>query len=121
MQERNETGRKCELQHSVAMGVWQGSTLSSATFCLTFWGKMRDLWDRKNTEEQRMGFISYADDFLISAQGDEANHLRAETSRALREVALVTDQTKMCYTQQEKNGWSHESLSQKENVVFCGS
>ena len=36
MQERGDTGRMCELHYSVAMGVWQGSTLSSATFCLTF-------------------------------------------------------------------------------------
>ena len=34
---RKEARTEAELHHSVAKGVWQGSTLSSAAFCLTFW------------------------------------------------------------------------------------
>ena len=36
VQERDGCGRKNELHYSVAKGVWQGSTLSSATLCVTF-------------------------------------------------------------------------------------
>ena len=55
---------------------------------------MRDLLDRMNAERPRMGFISYADAFLINADENEANNLRAETSRNLSDIGLVIDQTK---------------------------
>ena len=41
IQERGENGRKCELALQCSEGCLAGSTLSSATFCLTFWSKMR--------------------------------------------------------------------------------
>ena len=36
-QERDGNGRRCELHYGVAVRVWQGSTVSSATCCVTFW------------------------------------------------------------------------------------
>ena len=63
IQERGENGKRCELHYSVAKGVWQGSTLSSATFCLTFWeqdvrsdgtGKQRGTCDGDNRERGRL-------------------------------------------------------------------
>ena len=40
MQERDGHGKKTQFHDSCAMGVWQGSTLSSASFSLTFWSKI---------------------------------------------------------------------------------
>ena len=40
MQERDGHGKKTQFHDSCAMGVWQGSTLSSASFSLTFWSKV---------------------------------------------------------------------------------
>ena len=48
IQDRDGNGKKSELHCSVAKGVWQGSTLSSATFCLTVRGKMQELLERTN-------------------------------------------------------------------------
>ena len=71
--------------------VWQGSTLSGATFCLTSWSKMKELLDRVNLERIVMGFISYADDIAVSADDDEANDLWDE---ALKEIDREIDQSK---------------------------
>ena len=40
MQERDGHGKKTQFHDSCAMGVWQGSTLSSASLSLTFWSKI---------------------------------------------------------------------------------
>ena len=40
MQERDGHGKKTQFHDSCAMGVWQRSTLSSASFSLTFWSKI---------------------------------------------------------------------------------
>ena len=66
-QERGENGKKCELHYSAAKGVWQGSTLSSATFCLTFWSKMSEVMAQANREAPAMGTIAYADDFIVNS------------------------------------------------------
>ena len=116
-QERDGNGRKCSHHNSVAMGVWQGSTLSSATFCVTLWSKMRELLDLTNAERPAMGFISYADDFMISADKDEPDNLWDETIKALEEVGLVIDQTRSCHTRQERTEWNHREPSFKENAV----
>ena len=72
IQERDGNGNKSELHYSVVKGVWQGSTLSSATFCWTLWSKMPELLERTNSVRPVMGFISYADDFAVSSDDDEA-------------------------------------------------
>ena len=46
IQERDGSGKNSDLHYSVAKGVWEVSTLSSATSCLTFW--MQELLDRAN-------------------------------------------------------------------------
>ena len=78
IQERDESGKKSELQHSVATGVWQGSTLSRATLCLTLWSKMKEVLCRVNSGKLVMGFVSYADDRAVSADSDDANDLGEE-------------------------------------------
>ena len=75
IQERNGNGKKSELHNSVAKGVWQGSMLSSATFCLTFWRKMQELLERAHSVRLVMGFISYADDVTVGSDDDEADRL----------------------------------------------
>ena len=55
LQERGENGKKCDLHCSVAKGVWQASTFSSATFCLTFWSKMSEVMEQANREGPVMG------------------------------------------------------------------
>ena len=54
IQERGENGRSTELHYSVAKGVWQGSTLSSAAFCLTFWSKLKEVMARMNCDRPIM-------------------------------------------------------------------
>ena len=81
MQERRGKEKKSEL-HSVAKGVRHGSTLSSATFCLTFWSKMQEL-----LFQPVMG--SYADDVTVSSDDDEADSLWDETAEALKETRYV--------------------------------
>ena len=74
IQERGGNGKMSELHSSVGKGVWQGSTLSSATFCLTFRSKMQDLcWNKQSQSD--LGFILDADDFTISFDDDEADRL----------------------------------------------
>ena len=83
IQERGENGKKCELHYSVAKGVWQGSTLSSATFCLTFWSKMSEVTEQANREGPVMRTIAYADDFIVSSEGGKADCVWDETTGAL--------------------------------------
>ena len=54
-----------------------------------------------------MGFISRADDFAVSADDKEADRLRGNTGEALKEIGLEIDQSKSCYTRQEKTEWNH--------------
>ena len=75
IQERNGNGKKSEHHYSVAKGVWQGSTLSSATFCLTLWSKTQELLERANSVRLVMGFISCADDLAVGSDDDEADRL----------------------------------------------
>ena len=86
LQERGENGRKCELHYGVVKGVWQGSTLSSAAFCLTFWSKMADVMARANRERPVMGLISYVDDFIVSSEGGKADCVVCGTRRQAHSV-----------------------------------
>ena len=121
IQERGENGRKCELHCSVTKGVWQGSTLSSATFCLTFWSKMSEVMEQANREGPVMGIIAYADDFLVSPEGGKADNVWDETTGALGEIGLEIDQTKSCYTTKATTGWNHKTLAFKKEVVVLGT
>ena len=117
IQERNGNGKKSELHNSVAKGVWQGSTLSSATFCLTFSRKMQELLERAHSARLVMGFISYADDVT----DDEADRLRDETGEALKEIGLEIDPSKSCCTRQEKTEWNHKTFSFKDKTLLLGT
>ena len=121
IQERGENGRSTELHYSVAKGVWQGSTLSSAAFCLTFWSKMKEVIERTNREKQIMGVIAYADDFIVSSDEGEADRVWEETTKALDEIGLEIDQNKSCYTRKGETGWRHKTLKFKKEIVVLGT
>ena len=121
IQERGENGRKAEMHYSVAKGVWQGSTLSSAAFCLTFWSKMTEVIERVNKESLTMGVIAYADDFVVSSDEGEANRVWDETTKALSEIGLEIDQAKSCYTSSEETRWKHKTLKFKKEIVVLGT
>ena len=121
IQERGGNGKKCELHNSVAKGVWQWSTLSSATFFLTFWNKMTEVMEQANRERLVMNLISYADDFTVSSDGDEAVRVRDETTDGLGEIGLEIDQSKSCYTSKTKIGWNHKTLAIKKEIVVLGT
>ena len=78
---------------------------------------MRELLDLTNAERPALGFISNADDFMISADKDETDNLWDETIKVLEEVGLVIDQTRWFYTRQERTEWNHTEPSFKENAV----
>ena len=73
--EREQDGSKCELQYSAATEVWQRSMLSSPTFRLSCWSRMKDLLDRVNNEKQVMGSFSYTDNFTRVADEERADQL----------------------------------------------
>ena len=106
IQERGENERKCEPHCSVVKGVWQGSTLSSATFCLTFWSKMSEAVAQANREGLVMGIIAYADDFTVSSEGGEADRVWDETTGALGETGLEIHQSKSCFSTKATTGWN---------------
>ena len=72
---REQDGRKCELQYSVATEVWQRSMLSSPTCRLTWWRWMKDLLDRVNSEKLVMGSLSFAGDFTRVVDEERADQL----------------------------------------------
>ena len=115
IQERGENGKKCELHYSVAKGVSRGSTLSSATFCLTFWSKMSEVMERAKREGLVMGIIAYADDFIVSSEGEKADCVWDETTGALGGISPEIDQSKSCYTTNAAMGWSHKTGLQEGN------
>ena len=121
IQERCENGRSTELHYSVAKGVWQGSTLSSAAFCLTFWSKMKEVSELTNRERPIMGVIAYADDFIVSSEESEADKVWDETTKALGEIGLEIDQNKSCYTRKGETRWRHKTLKFKKEIVVLGT
>ena len=115
IQERGENGKKCELHYIAAKGVWQGSTLSSATFCLTFWSKMTEVMEPANREGPVVDIIAYADDFVVSSEGDEADRIWDETTGALGETGLEIDQSKSCFSSNKRRaGVTKRSLSRNK-------
>ena len=121
IQERGENGRKAELHYSVAKGVWQGSTLSSAAFCQTFWSKMTEVIEHANKEKPIMGMVAYADDFVVSSDNVEADRVWDETTMALGEIGLEIDQSKSCYTSKEESSWRHKTLTYKKSDCGTGN
>ena len=84
--------RRARCANSITVFLWvcgKRARLSRATFCLIFWSKMRELLGRTNAERSVVGFVSYADDFLISTDEEEADSLWGQTSRVLEEVGLL--------------------------------
>ena len=94
---------------------------SSATFCLTFCSKMTEVMEQANRKRLVMGLISYADDFIVSSDGDEADRVWNETTGALGEIGLEIDQSKSCYTSKAKTGWNHKTLAFKKEIVILGT
>ena len=121
IQERCESGRAAELHYSVGKGVWQGSTLSSATFCLTFWSKMKEVIEHANREKPAMGVVAYADDFIVCSEEEDADRVWDETTRALGDIGLEIDQSKSCYTRKGKTSWIHKTLKFKNEIVVLGT
>ena len=75
IQERGENGNKCELHYSVAEGVGQGSTLSSATFSLELL-EPDDRSDGASKQRKTCGFnLVRRFDFIVSTDGDEADRI----------------------------------------------
>ena len=68
-----------------------------------------------------MGFISHADDVAVSADDEEVDRLWDDTGEAMKEIGLKFDQSKSCYTRQEKTEWDHRTLSFKEKIVVPGT
>ena len=73
---RARTGRK-EVRAPVqcGYGVWQRSMLSSPTFRLTCWSRMKNLLDRVNYEKPVMCSFSYTDNFTRVADEERADQL----------------------------------------------
>ena len=102
--DREQDGRKCELQYSVATEVWQRSMLSSPTFRLTCWSRMKNLLDRVNYEKPVMGSFSYVDDFTRMADEERADQLWNQRGEASAEVGLEIDQSRGVLNQTSANG-----------------
>ena len=98
-------------------GLWQGRTLSSATFCLTLWSGMTDLLDEINMDRLTAGIVSYADDVIMSAEQNDANEVWQQTEEALSEIGLHIDQTESNCART----WEHEHLTFKEHVTILGT
>ena len=64
-----------------------------------------------------MGIIAYADDFMVSSEGEKADCAWDKTTGALGEIGLEIDQTKSCYTTKATLGWSHKTLAFKKEIV----
>ena len=121
IQERDGSGEKSDLHHSVEKGVWQVSTLGSATFCVTLWSKMQELLDRANSERLVVGFISNADDFMVSSDDDEADSLCGETTEAPKESGLEIDHGKSRYARHERTEYGHITLLLQGDTCCTGT
>ena len=75
---------------------------------------MTEVMEQANRERLVMGFFSYADDFIVSADDDEADRIWDETTGALGEIGLEIDQSKSCSTSKVKTGWNHKNTSLQE-------
>ena len=91
-------GEKPGHEYEVSVGVWHGSTLSSATFCLTVWSRMADLMSETNKDKPTVGFMSHADDFAISSKQADANATWEKTVEVLREIGVRTGEAKLHYS-----------------------
>ena len=74
-----------------------------------------------NKERPVMGLISYADDFIVSSDGDEADKIWDETTGALAEIGLDIDQSKSCFSSKVKTGWNHKTSAFKKEIVALGT
>ena len=107
IQERGENGKKCELHNSVAKDVCHTEQRDI----------LLDFLEQANKERPVMGLISYADDIIVSSDGDEADRVWDETTGALGEIGLEIDQSKSCYTSKAKTGCNHKTLAFKKEIV----
>ena len=79
---------------------------------------MTDLLDEVNIDRPMAGYISYADDFILSAEEDEADEVWRKTVEALSEIGLPIEQTKSKCTRRQRNENEHENLTFKEHMVI---
>ena len=75
---------------------------------------MTEVMEQANRERPVMGLISYASDFIVSSDGDEAD-------RNLGRDDLEIDQSKSCCTTKETMGWSHKTPAFKKKIVVLGT
>ena len=75
-----------DTRHALWLITWKSSAsaldfdakivkLCSATFCLTFGSKMKEVLDHKNSVRPVLEFLSYADDIAVTSDEDEAHGL----------------------------------------------
>ena len=97
----------------VSEGVWQGSTLSSSTFCLTFWRRMAEIsW----TNRPAAGCISHADALMISTKQPAANATCDKTVEALKEIGLKTHEAASCHSREDGELHGQMRHSNKERT-----
>ena len=52
----------------------------------------------------------------MSVDDEQVDKLVDDTGEALKEMGLEVDQSKSCYTRQEKPEWNHSTLAFKEMI-----
>ena len=114
---KGSQGERQEFEHEVSVGVWQGSTLSSATLRLTFWSRMADWSIEIHRGKLAAGFISCADDSMITTKQTNANATWHKTVAALKETGLKTDEAKSYCSREWTTEWGDETLKHKGNLV----
>ena len=67
-----------------------------------------------------MGIIAYADDFIVSSEGGEADRVWDETTGALGEIGLEIDQSKSCYTTKSDGGMESQNFRPARRRLLFG-
>ena len=63
-----------------------------------YWNMLMEVMEKTHQERLVMGIVAYADDFIVSSDGDEADRVWDRTTVALGEIGLEIDQSKSCHT-----------------------
>ena len=82
---------------------------------------MTALMTEINRDKLAAGFISCADDFVISTQQAHATATWDETVAALKEIGLKTDEAKSHDSREWRTEWARETLHHRENSVVLGT
>ena len=84
IKERDETGDKAEHHYTAATGVWQGSTLRSATLCSSFSSRMADFMNEMHERSCRGIHLIHVDDFIVCTKEEKADEVWRRVVSALR-------------------------------------